>query len=202
VRKFAVIALTFMGALIAYAQDIQTRRKPTLNKPTCSRRAICFAGQVSAGEEFRRSIDEELEFVLAPGWTITVVPKKTESGCQEFVDVVNLPYRAHRDLYIDTTYGWTVEDEVSTSPREFRFVTNCADYRIESARLNIVMWPYYAPTPRSYDEALAKLGTSPLGKGRLWITNSKINHAGDTPDSKTGRIEWMKFTVEIILPRH
>jgi hypothetical protein len=76
---------------------------------------------------------------------------------------------------------------------------NCGDYRTESDRLNIIMWPYYAPAPRSYDEALAKLGASPLGKGRLWITNSKITHSGDTPNDK-GRIEWMEFAVEITLP--
>jgi hypothetical protein len=172
-----------------------------LNKPACSRRAICFSGEVSADEAFRKSINAELEFVLAPGWTITIVPKKTEADCPEFASVVNPPYRAHRALYIDASYGRTTEDEVSDTPREFRFVTNCADFRTESERLSIVLWPYYAPTPRSYDEALAKLGTSPLGKGRLWITDSRITHSGDTPDSKASVIEWMKFTVEIILPR-
>jgi len=201
VRKPAVIALALAGVLIAYAQDIKTsrRKSPAVNRPTCSMGAICFSGEVSAGEEFRKSINAELEFVLAPGWTITVVPKKPEGDCQEFASVVNAPYRAHRDLYIDTTYGWTAEDEVSTTPREFRFVTNCADYRTEYERLSILMWPYYAPTPRSYDEALAKPGTSALGKGRLWITNSKITHVGDTADNKAGTIEWMKFTVEIML---
>ncbi len=178
--------------MIAYAQDGQTRRnQPGLHKPACSRRAICFSGEVSADEEFRKSINTELEFVLAPGWTITVVPKKPEGDCTEFASVVNAPYRAHRPLYINATYGRTAEDEVSDTPREFRFVTNCADYRTESARLNIVLWPYDAASPRAYDEALAKLGTSPVGKGRLWITDSKV----------TDRIEWMKFSVEIILPR-
>jgi hypothetical protein len=99
----------------------------------------------------------------------------------------------------DTTYGWTAEDEVSTSPRQFRLVTNCADYRIESERLNIVMWPYTA-TPKRAEEALARLGTSPPGKGRLWITDSRISHASDTPDEKPGKIQSMSFSVEMILP--
>ena len=59
------------------------------------------------------------------------------------------------------------------SPREFRFVTNCKDYQIESARLNIVLWPY-TTTPDKEKEALRKLGISPVGTGRLWITDSKI----------------------------
>ena len=48
--------------------------------------------------------------------------------------------------------------------------------------------------------ALAKLGTSPLERDRLWIADSRISHAGDTPDNKLGEIEWMKFIVEIKLP--
>jgi hypothetical protein len=53
---------------------------------------------------------------------------------------------------------------------------------------------------QQYKEALAKLGTSALGIGRLWITDSKITHANDTGDNKLGTIQWMKFTLEIKLP--
>jgi hypothetical protein len=137
--------------------------------------------------------------VLERGWNIGVVPARAEGDCREFASVVNAPYRAHRSLYIDTSYGWRAEDEVSYSPREFRFVTNCGDYRTESGRLNIVMWPYTA-TQQKYEEAMAKLGTSPLGTGRLWITHSKIDHSRDTPVDKLGKITWMRFSVEIKLP--
>jgi hypothetical protein len=197
-----VIPLALTGVLIASAQSVGTsrRKSPAINSPACSTGTICFSGQVAAGEEFRKSINSELEFVLVQGWTIAVVPVRPEGDCQEFASVVNAPYRAHRALYINATYGWTAEEEVATSPREFRFVTNCADFRTESERLGIVLWPYTA-TPGNYDEALARLGTSPLGTGRLWIIDSKTTHAGDTADNKVGRIEWMKFTVEIILPQ-
>ena len=114
--------------------------------------------------------------------------------------VLNPPYRAHRVFQIDTSYGWTAESEVSDSPRGFDFVTNCEDLRTESARLTVVMWPYTA-TDKQYDEALAKLGSSTKGKGRLWITDSKISHADDTDEDKLGPIEWMRFSVEIELPR-
>jgi hypothetical protein len=162
-----------------------------MDKPECRSGAICFSGEVSEGQEFRKTLNAELEFVLAGGFGIAIAPKRPEGDCQEFASVVNSPYRAHRALDIDTSYGWTAEDEVSWSPREFRFVTNCTDLRTESDRLSIVLWPYYA-TPQKYEEAMAKLGTSPLGKGRLWITDSRI---------KLDKIEWMKFSVEIVLPR-
>jgi hypothetical protein len=63
-----------------------------------------------------------------------------------------------------------------------------------------VLWPADA-TPQKYEEAMAKMGTSPLGKGRFLITDSRISHASDTADEKLGKIEWMKFSVEIVLPQ-
>lgn len=169
-KRAVLLALPLICGLAAKAQS----NGPA--KPRCSPGATCFTGKVSAGEEFRKTLNAELEFVLKPGWTIAVAPTRPERNCDEFASVVNPPYRAHRDLYIDTSYGWTAEEEVSASPREFRFVTNCGDYRIEAARLDIVMWPYTA-TQQKYEEALAKLGTSTLGKGRRWITGAEISHA-------------------------
>lgn len=200
--KPAILAFPLFCALIANAQSVKRtpRKVPGTDRPACSSGAICFSGKVSQGAEFRKPLNSELEFVLEPGWSITIVPHRPSGDCRELASVVNPPYRAHRELYIDMSYGWTAEDEVSTSPREFRFVTNCTDYRTESDRLNIVLWPYTA-TPQKCEEALAKLGTSPVGKGTLWITDSRISHSEDTPDEKLGKIEWMTFSVEIRLPR-
>jgi len=196
-----ITLVAVIGAVLASAQVLTHAavKKPGQSRPECSPDAICFGGEVSAGQEFRKLLNAELEFVLQPSWTIAVTPKHAEGDCQEFASVVNAPYRAHRDLNIDVSYGWSAEAEVSASPRQFRFVRNCVDYRTEFERLNAVLWPYTV-SPAKYEEALAKLGTSPLGKGRLWITDSRVSHADDTPDKKLGKIEWMKFSVEIALP--
>jgi len=197
----AILAFPFFCVLIANAQAVKTtpRKTPVTAAPPCSPGAICFSGKVSEGEEFRKTLNTELEFVLAPGWTITIVPKRPEGDCREFASVVNPPYRAHRVLYINMSYGRTAEEEMSDSPREFSFVTNCADYRTEFARLNIVLWGYTS-TKQQYEAAEAKLGTSPQGEGRLWITGSRTSHSDDTPDEKLGKIEWMSFSVEIKMP--
>ena len=163
---------------------------------------IHFPGEAVRGREFRMTLNADLDFVLRQswtgGWTITIIPRRPKEGCDEFASVVTAPYRAHRPLDIDTSYGWTAEEEVGYSPREFSFVTNCADYHQEDDRLYVVLWPYSAP--EKYDEALARLGTSPLGTGHLWITDARISHANDTTANRTGTIEWMKFEVEIKLP--
>jgi hypothetical protein len=170
-------------------------------KPACLPGAICFAGRVSGGEKFRKAINADLEFLLEPGWKIAIAPRLPDGNCREFAAVVNPPYRQHNALYIDMSYGWTAEQEIGVSPREFGFVTNCADYRTEAGRLDFVLWPYTAKSEREADEAMAKLGTSAQGQGRMWITGSKISHTDDTPENKAGRIEWMTFSVEIRLPR-
>lgn len=201
-RKPAILLLSACFAWAANPQNVKTapRKVPGKDKQACSVGAICFSGEVSEGQQFRKALNADLDFLLEPGWNIAIVPRRPEGDCREFASVVNAPYRAHRDLDINATYEWTAEQEVSTSPREFRFVTNCADYRIEDERLGIVLWPYTATTQKVQD-AMAKLGTSPLGKGRLWITDSTISREGDSADEKKEKIEWMKFSVEIVLPR-
>ncbi|MFL6464222.1 MAG: hypothetical protein ACJ73N_07440 [Bryobacteraceae bacterium] len=188
ISKTAIFVLTLFCALTAHAQRSgkSPRKRPGTDRPVCSPGAICFSGEVFEGQEFRKTLNEELAFVLEPGWNIAVVPNRPEGDCREFASVVNAPHRAHRDLYVDTSYGWTAEQEVSTSPREFRFVTNCTDYQIESERLGIVLWGNKV-TQQKYEEAMARLGTLASGKGRLWITDSRITHSDDTPDNKLAR---------------
>src|SRR5262245_38862824 len=105
-------------ALIANAQNNgkAPRKIPVKEKPGCSKGAICFAGEVSEGREFRWTLDGKLEFVLSPsiifvptGWTITIAPKRPEDNCDEFASVVNPPYRGHKQLDIDTSYGVMAE---------------------------------------------------------------------------------------------
>jgi len=83
-------------AWLARAQCVQTltSKVPGADKPVCSPGAICFSGEVSAGEEFRRTLNTELELVLEPGWNIAIVPKRPEGDCHEFASVVNAPHRA------------------------------------------------------------------------------------------------------------
>ena len=198
--KPALLAFSLICACTAGAQTTgrTARKKPS--GPTCAPGAICFSGRVSEGQEFRKALTKDLEFVLQPGWTIAIEPTNPQGECKEFAWVVNGPYRAHNELYINMTYGFRAEDEVAGSPRAFNFVTNCKDYLTEANLVQIALWPYTA-TEKQVEETMNKLGKSPQGKGRLWITASKTSHDDDTEDNKLGKIEWMAFTVEIVLPR-
>src|SRR5947209_17115239 len=169
---------------------------------------ITFAGEASQGQAFRKSIGHGLDFVLTPnsaqpgvitGWTIEVSPqvRPADPQCTDCVCVVTPPYRFQNARYLDTSYGTTAQVAVRTSPREFSFVLNCADFKTERERLERVLWPY-TYSKKDVDEALAKLGSSPVGKGRLWIENYRI-----TPGQKSaagvdpGVIRWIRFKVKI-----
>ena len=93
--KPAILVFALSYALTVHAQRFDTapRKVPGTDKPVCAPGAICFSGEISEGEEFRKALNNELEFVLERGWTITVVPKRPEGDCREFASVVNAPYR-------------------------------------------------------------------------------------------------------------
>ena len=77
---------------------------------------------------------------------------------------------------------------------------SCKDYLIENGRVERVLWPY-SYSKQEADDTLAKLGTSPLGKGRLWIEDSKVTPGRNTGTLKDlGAIHWIKFKVEIKFP--
>jgi hypothetical protein len=193
-RRVAILWLVFfaLSSLSAASQD----------------RSITFLGEASEGQTFRKSIGHGLDFALMPssgwstGWTIEVLPQGKPSApeCGDFLWVVTPPYHFQNARYLDTQYGITAQEAVRRSPREFSFVLNCADFMKESGRVDRVLWPYSC-SKQDVDDSLAKLGTSPLGKGRLWIEGSKITpgHESGTAED-LGAIHWIKFKVEITFP--
>ncbi len=170
-----------------------------------------FGGEVSQGQTFRKGIGHGLDFVLMPssehsgwytGWTIKISPQgqPSDPDCDDFAWVVTPPYRFGNARHLDTQYGTTAQEAVRISPREFSFVLNCTDLKTERGRVDRVLWPY-TYSKEEVDEASAKLGSSPLGTGQLWIKRFRI-----TPGKKSevgaelGAIHWIKFRVEIRFP--
>ncbi len=174
------------------------RKTPGAEKPECAPGAICFSGEVREGQEFRQTINADMDFVLIGSGGIAIVPRHPDGkNCDEFAQVVTAPHRAHIDLQIDGAYDWTVEQEVETSPREFRSVTSCAEYRTASDLLQTVL----SSSDAKFQDAPARLQALPSGQGRLRITDSKVTHSHDSIVAGHGAIEWMKFSVEISFPK-
>lgn len=201
-RRKLVVSLCCVTAFCVQNALMAQTKVSCAKRSACSGRAICFSGEVFVGKEYRRAMNDQLDLLLVPddiGWIIRVVTHSDQSCGDDFASVVTPPYRFHSALDINEDYGVSAEEEVSPSPRQFFFVTNCKDYATESSRVETVLWPY-THTDGENQKALAKLGSSPLGQGRMWITDSRISHASDTPENKLGTIEWIQFSVEIRLP--
>jgi hypothetical protein len=192
VRKVAILSLMFIAALAASGQSEKKLPKRKLSeaaKPECAQGSICFSGEVREGEEFRKDIRADLEFVLRLPGSFQVQITHAEPNCKALFWVADPPFHAHSQTEIDAAYDWTAEQEVGTSPREFRFATNCADYQTLYDLLQTDAEKYVANF-----KSLAK------GQGRLWITDSRVTHSHGYVSSENGAIEWMKFSVEIKLP--
>jgi hypothetical protein len=166
---------------------------------------------VARDHAFRRPIGHGLVFALIPeagnpgaqnGWTITISAKRPPeiSDCADFAWVVMPPYRFYNHRYLSNTYGTTAKQALAISPRSFNFVLNCQDYQVERARVDILLWPY-AHSKTEQEEAIAQLGSSPQGQGKLWIDKSRIGKAArEIEGVNYGSIDWIQFHVEIQFP--
>jgi hypothetical protein len=127
---------------------------------------------------------------------IRVVPStRCTSEDDDFAAVVNPPYRGRNATYLQPSHSVTAQ-EAAKEQYVVWFVRTCTD-KAEDARLNIVLWPY-SYTESEADKARADLGTSPMGKLRLTILESKTSPLGQPvggPDH--GKIDWLSFRVDV-----
>jgi hypothetical protein len=164
-------------------------------------RDVRFSGSVSGAETFQREIRAGLVFALRPdgdGWRIAVTSLR---GCpdSDFASVITTPYRFRNGLMINTDYLVMAKDAVRQR-HEFEFVLDCRHYREEEERRDKVLYPSNY-TDAQVDEATAKIGSSPKGKGGVTILTSKIVPSDNRPEGKDlGRIESMTFEVHLVLP--
>jgi hypothetical protein len=127
-QKLAVLSLILFGTVVVTAQsEKKMRRKvPGASKPECAQGSICFSGEIGEGQRSRKDVNADLEFVLGLPGGFQVEITRAEASCKQLFCVAAPPFHAHRSTEIDAQYDWTAEQEVETSPREFRFATSCA----------------------------------------------------------------------------
>lgn len=184
-----MLSLIFFSVFVANAQKAK-KKVPGASKPECAQGSICFSGEVREGQTFRKALNEDLAFLISLPGGFTMVLTKAESSCNDLAWIANPPFRAHKDTEIDAQYDWTAEQEVETSPREFRFAASCADYK--------TLYQLWEGDTEKYVASLELLAS---GQGRLWITDSRVTHSHGIVSKEQGAIEWVKFSVEIKLPK-
>ena len=191
-QKLAVLSLILLGAVVGTAQSEKKmpRKVPGASKPECAQGSICFSGEIREGQTFRKDITAGLEFVLGLPGSFQVEIKHAEASCKQLFWVADPPFHAHRPTEIDAQYDWTAEQEVETSPREFRFATSCEAYRT-----------LFDLSQTDAEKYIADFKSLANGEGRLWITDSRVTHSHGINSKEQGAVEWMKFSVEIKLSK-
>ena len=166
--------------------------------------SLKFSGEVKAGEEYRKPIGRGLVFLLRPsvnGWRIEVEPEaKSVAGCREFSTVLAWPLHARGSNDLDTSYGVSARDAVSTNP-EVAFVSTEADCLRERHWLEVIEAGDFRKP--DYDEAIARRRSSPLGKATLRVLKSKVSSSDEVVEGEDlGKIDWIKFEVTITFARN
>ena len=156
-----------------------------------------LSGHVEQGELYEHELDGGLIFRLVPnsagnppGWVITVAPK--DHSRDDYVWVATPPYRFWNPRYVDISYGVSAKESISTSPRDFSFVTNESDYKSANDAVDTVLWPYNY-TKKEVNEAMTKLDTMHKKRGTFTITDASLKHGADGND----QIEGLSFKVEL-----
>jgi hypothetical protein len=170
---------------------------------TAQAQPLKFTGEVKAGKEFRKPIGRGLVWILRPGgdgWRIEVEPEaKSMTSCREFSTVLAWPLHAHGSNDIDTSYGMSARDAVSTK-WDVAFVLTEADCLQERHCLEVIEEGDFRRP--EYDAAIAQRRSSPLGKATLRILKSKTSSSGELVEGKDlGKIDWIRFVVTITFPK-
>jgi hypothetical protein len=184
--KFQHSSLVMLAAAgLLYAQD----------KP------VRFGGEAKAGQEFHKAIGRGLVFVLKAdddGWMIEVQPEVPHGeSCRNYSTVIAIPLRGYTANDLNVSYGVSAAEAVKRSPREVAFVMDGAACKREFERVTRLSWPQSYPEPE-VREAREQFGSSAGGKATVRILQAKVSPSGElTGDKDLGKIDWIKFEVEI-----
>jgi hypothetical protein len=161
-----------------------------------------FAGEVKAGQEFRKPIGKGLVFLLKgddDGWIIEVQPENPQGiGCRNFSTVIATPLHGYTPNDLNVSYGMSAADAMKQSSREVHFVVDGASCKLEFERLNRLSWPQSYPAAE-VEAARNWYGTAAGGRAVLKIVQSKVSPTGELDNGKDlGKIDWIKFEVEVV----
>ncbi len=216
------MVLAQIGVAVAGESEAMAGQRPV--RARCSRAVV--AGEVRAGEEFRKVFGLGLEVLLEPlasGWVVRVLPKAGERPREDFAEIATPPYRSVSPLLVSTDFSFRAQDAVGWNPRRFRYAANP---RVFGTLQTIYRRVTGTRSAAAADEAsLASLAAAQPG-GLLEILDAGLapgtanqsqaaalvaSHFETTAHrieppmggraSALGRIEWMRFRLKLELER-
>jgi len=182
-------------------------------------------GEVSAGQSFARQIGNGLEVMLEPlpsGWIIRVLPMNHPRPSHDYAELATPPYHSVNPLLISTDYSFRAQDAAGWTPRRFRFAPSQQNF---AKILNAYSEYERRSSSSSAKETLAGL-VSQLPEATLTIldirlvpgtgdqvsaaaavaqhfaaTAHTLEKAHDGRSSPLGKLNWMRFRINLQLPR-
>jgi hypothetical protein len=184
-------------------------------------------GELNAGKPFTRAIGNGLKVYFQPiasGWILRVLPAGGPAGEHDYAELATPPYQSVTPLSISTDFAFRAQDAVGWNPRRFRFATGAAAFRdLDQAYQGFIRSG--ANPSEAAQAALARQiarsaeGTFTMVDARLvpgtadqWRMAAAVaSHFSTTahtivqePDGSTsplGRLVWLRFRLELDLPR-
>jgi hypothetical protein len=161
--------------------------------------SVAFSGEVRRGINYDYKISSNLRFHLRTaddGWYIEILPEKPgEDG--KYPDLawpLNPPYRGYNALNVSVSYDFTPKDVIAY-PRKFRFPLD----EVDAKQAFQLYEKLESSTGGELEEAEKKLDRFPSGTGHFVIIGSQLSPGGPANQNR-GRIEWLKFEANMILP--
>ncbi len=203
----------------------QAQALPPRPPPACRRAS--FTGEVNAGQPFTQPIGNGLVFFLQPihsGWILRMLPASGPTGDHDYAELATPPYQSVTPLSLSTDFAFRAQDAVGWNPRRFRFATSKAAFdKLASVYQRFEQAGATPPAPLQVDLsteiAQASEGSLTLLDVRLLPgsadqsrsaaavashfaqTAHTVVQAPNTPATPLGRLLWIRFRVDLDLPR-
>ncbi len=209
------------------ALSVCTPAQATPPKPPNTCRHASFEGEVNAGQPFTRLIGNGLVFYLQPipsGWILRVLPASGPIGDHDYAELATPPYQSVTPLSLSTDFAFRAQDAAGWNPRRFRFASSKAAFdRLASVYRRFEQAGATPPAPLELDlsteiaqaseGSLTLLdvrllpGTADQSRSAATVashfagTAHTVVQAPDTPATPLGRLLWIRFRVDLNLPR-
>ena len=186
-----------------------------------------FEGEVTAGQPYTHLLGNGLIFFLQPihsGWILRVLPATGPAGDHDYAELATPPYQSVTPLSLSTDFSFRAQDAVGWNPRRFRFATSKSAFdKLADVYQRFEQAGATPPAPLQVDlsteiaqasEASLTLldvrlipGTADQSRAAATVashfaqTAHTVVQASDTPATPLGNLLWIRFRVDLNLPR-
>ena len=214
-----------LAALLFSLCPVVALAAPPVKPSACQ--AVVMEGELAAGHPFSQPIGGGLKVyfqALPSGWLLRIVPATGPTGDHDYAELATPPYQSVTPLAISTDFAFRAQDAIGWNPRRFRFATSAAGFRkLEEVYVRFVAAGLTPPENLQVELAQQIAQTSEAtftivdsrlvpGNADQWKMAAAVAQhftstahilvpQADDASSALGRIVWLRFRLELDIPR-